>query len=87
MTYEQLKNAREQCEQHNIVWDINERWEKGVPHHPEAERIMELLQTSDWLFDDYFDWNTGGDGDNGETLMYSLSVLLELRDVKNNIQC
>ena len=86
MTHEEkLKNAREHCEQHNIVWDVNKRWETGVPHHPEAERIMELLKTSDWLFGgDYFDWNVGGDGDNGESLMYSLSVLLELRDAKSS---
>jgi len=55
----------------------------GVPHHPEAENIFELLKESDLAFgNDHFGWKSGGDGDNGEGLMYSLSILLELRDAK-----
>ena len=70
-----------QCEKYGIVSDINKRWEEGIPHHPEAKRIYGLLEESDWAFgEDYFCWKSGGDGDNGESLMYMLSVLLELKD-------
>lgn len=73
-----------ECERLGIVHDCNERWEKGIPHHPEAMQVFEMLAISDTLFGgDYFEWKAGGDGDNGETLMYALSVLLELRDARN----
>jgi hypothetical protein len=32
--------------------------------------------------DMYFDWKTGGDGDNGETLMYQLDAFFEMLDKK-----
>jgi hypothetical protein len=80
-THDKAEKARASCESHGIEWDCNKRWEKGVPHHPAAVAIFKLLEESDGLFgDDYFCWKSGGDGDNGESLMYSLSVLLELRD-------
>lgn len=73
-----------ECEKFGIIHDCNERWEKGVEHHPKAVEIFEILKDSDWAFgNDYFEWKYGGDGDNGEILMYSLSVLLELRDAQN----
>ena len=72
-----------ECEKFGIIHDCNERWERGIPHHPEAVRIFELLKESDWNFGgDYFCWKYGGDGDNGETLMFALSVQLELRDAR-----
>lgn len=74
------------CEEYGIEADINKRWENGIEHHPEAEKIFNLIKQADWVFgEDYFCWKNGGDGDNGETLMYSLSVLLELRDKIGNI--
>jgi len=42
----------------------NERWEQGVPQDT----------------DDHFCWKSGGDGDNGEQLMYQLDVLFERQD-------
>ena len=84
-------NENKECEEFGIVHSINERWEKGIEHHPKAEYILKLLRDSDWLFgNDYFCWKKGGDGDNGETLLYSLSVLLELKDAQalnKVIQC
>lgn len=32
------------------------------------------------FFDDAFCWKVGGDGDNGESLMYELDLLMELYD-------
>lgn len=84
MKYEnEKKHYQDECDKYDIVWDTNKRWEQGISHHPKAEEIMNLLKVSDWIFgDDYFDWNVGGDGDNGETLQYSLSVYLELLDAR-----
>lgn len=70
-----------ECEKHGIIADIGKRWEDGVDHHPEAEAIFDLIQEADWIFgEDNFCWKKGGDGDNGETLMFALSVMFELRD-------
>jgi hypothetical protein len=68
------------CKKYGIIYDITERWEKGIEHHPKAKEIFNLISEADWLFGgDYFCWKSGGDGDNGEHLMYALSVLLELK--------
>jgi len=73
----------ERCKANNIVFDINERWEQGTEHHPEAVQIFDMIKTSDFAFcDDHFGWKSGGDGDNGEALLYSLSIMLELRDAE-----
>ena len=52
------------------------RWEQGLPHHPLSEAIFELLREAD-REEDYFCWKSGGDGDNGETLMYLLDEHLD----------
>ena len=57
------------------------RWDEGIGHHPESLRLMAFLKEHD--FRDYglcFDWNTGGDGDNGETLMYQMDAYFEMRE-------
>jgi len=55
--------------------NAEERWKKGIPHHPESEKIARFLADNDEY--DYFDWKFGGDGDNGEELMYQLDVYFE----------
>jgi len=76
-----VKEMWEKCKEYGIVADIEKRWEYGIEHHPEAIDIFNLIKKSDWIFGgDYFVWKEGGDGDNGEILMYALSVMLELRD-------
>ena len=63
-----------------VEYDINKRWETGIPHHPESKRLFKRLQAIDWQHcNDYFCWKWGGDGDNGETLMYELDILFEER--------
>jgi hypothetical protein len=57
------------------------RWEKGIPHDPRSKQIVEMLAQIDFhVFDDHFCWKVGGDGDNGEALMYELDVYFELHD-------
>jgi hypothetical protein len=55
------------------------RWEEGVPHHPMSERLMKFLSEHDFHdYGDYFGWKIGGDGDNGETLMFQMDAFFEL---------
>ena len=59
-----------------------DRWEVGAAHHPISERLMDFLLSHDFLdYDDYFGWKVGGDGDNGEILMYQLDAFFELMDL------
>ena len=61
--------------------DINTRWEQGIPHDPRSEEIVYFLSEYDFQFcGDYFCWKTGGDGDNGETLMYELDEYFAAKD-------
>lgn len=57
--------------------DLN-RWEEGIDHHPMSERIMAFLIEHDFSdYGDHFCWKKGGDGDNGETLMYQMDAFFE----------
>ena len=52
---------------------INKRWEDGVPHDKRSIEIYNHIAKKD--FDecrDFFGFKSGGDGDNGEHLMYLL---------------
>jgi hypothetical protein len=63
--------------------DINTRWEKGIGHDPRSEEIVRWIADYDFKFcDDYFCWKIGGDGDNGETLMYELDEYFAAKDKK-----
>lgn len=42
---------------------------------------MEALMEIDRSYvDDHFCWKTGGDGDNGEALMYEMDIFFESQD-------
>lgn len=57
------------------------RWEDGINHHSMSERIVRFLVKHDCNdYGDYFCWKVGGDGDNGETLMYQLDTFFEMID-------
>jgi hypothetical protein len=54
---------------------------EGLDHHPMSERLMAFLAEHDLRdFGDYFCWKTGGDGDNGEELMYQMDAFFEMMD-------
>lgn len=58
-----------------------DRWTDGVEHHPMSIRLMTFLENHDLKdYGDYFGWKVGGDGDNGENLMYQMDVFFELLD-------
>jgi len=70
-----------------------DRWGEGIPHHPMSQRIMDFLSEHDFNdYGDYFCWKIGGDGDNGEILMYELDAFFELLDkerediIKNRVE-
>lgn len=64
-----------------VETDIGKRWEQGTPHHPEAERMARQIGEIDFhLCDDSMCWKFGGDGDNGENLLYALDIIFEARD-------
>lgn len=59
------------------------RWENGIPHHPKSIELMDFLEAIDLkAYNDYFCWKTGGDGDNGETLMYEMDAFFEAKDME-----
>lgn len=61
--------------------NLTKRWEDGTPHHPESLVLYKRIEAANFkLCGDYFRFKSGGDGDNGETLMYLLDMIFEARD-------
>lgn len=82
------KDLAERLKKHpEIEIDLNVRWEQGIDHHKSSEKMFKLIETADWLFGgDYFCWKSGGDGDNGESLMYLMDVIFELEDAESILE-
>lgn len=60
---------------------IGERWEKGVHHDPRSLALYKSISDIDFKDGgDRFCFKSGGDGDNGEHLMYLLDIHFERRD-------
>lgn len=60
-----------------------QRWQEGIDHHPESEKIVRRIADLDFKHNgDYFEWKIGGDGDNGEVLMYLLDMYFEEQEKK-----
>lgn len=71
------------CQAAGVNTDITQRWERGVPHHPKSVTMGENLECADWLFcSDFFGFKFGGDGDNGEFLLYELDIIFDLEDAE-----
>ncbi len=65
----------------------SDRWERGVPHHIMSERLMAFIQEHDFKdYGDSFGWKKGGDGDNGETLMFQMDAFFEMLDLDRAIR-
>jgi len=59
---------------------VNERWEQGIPHNPRSvELASELAYIDIREGNDFFYFTFGGDGDNGEHLLYLLDIYFERR--------
>ena len=64
-----------------VETDINKRWEQGIDHHPKAEELVRAIASLDFEYgNDFFCFKIGGDGDNGEHLMYLLDIYFERLD-------
>jgi len=51
----------------------NQRWEDGDDHDPRSEALYKFIADTDFKHcNDSFYFKSGGDGDNGETLMFIL---------------
>ena len=60
---------------------IEERWERGVEHDVRSREIYKAIAEIDFTENnDSFCFKSGGDGDNGESLMYLLDVYFERKD-------
>jgi hypothetical protein len=60
-----------------------DRWEAGMEHHPKSVELMKFLMEIDFeVYGDHFCWKMGGDGDNGETLMFVMDAYFENIDKK-----
>lgn len=61
--------------------DIGKRWEQGIDHHPKSIELYKQIEDIAFRYaDDAFCFKSGGDGDNGETLMYILDLIFESQD-------
>jgi hypothetical protein len=64
--------------------DPGERWEKGIPHDPRSEEIVRWIADYDFKHcDDHLCLSIGGDGDNGEHIMYLLDCYFTEKDNPN----
>ena len=53
-----------------------ERWEEGIDHHPESYEVAKIIHQ----YDTFGLYEFGGDGDNGEELLYYLDIYFEGKD-------
>jgi hypothetical protein len=84
---QEMQDFQARLEKFPDIVGPGERWEKGIPHRQDTVALFEEIQSFDFLYmDDYFSWREGGDGDNGETFMYELDVIFELRELENKIR-
>jgi len=56
---------------------VQERYEAGTPHDPRSIAIYRAIEKLDLENGDVFCFKSGGDGDNGEHLMYLLDVYFQ----------
>ena len=83
-TPQEKKDIIQKAKELGVETDIEKRWENGIEHHPKSIELMEAVAEIDFqVCDDYFCWKLGGDGDNGETLMYEMDIYFEV--LENNI--
>ena len=68
-------------ENKTVETNITKRWEQGVEHDPRSEELVRSIADLDFKYgSDFFNFKVGGDGDNGEHLMYLLDIYYELKE-------
>ncbi len=64
-----------------VEYNITKRWEDGTDHHPKSVELYNAIATLDFEHgSDSFCFKSGGDGDNGEHLMYLMDIFFEEMD-------
>lgn len=59
----------------NRIMTTDERWQNGIEHDARSVAIFNTIRDIDVKYGgNSFDWQRGGDGDNGEQLMYILDI-------------
>ena len=62
---------------------VGERWERGIRHDPRSIAAYRDIADIDFhQCGDFFGFKSGGDGDNGEHLMYLLDMHFARLDAK-----
>lgn len=57
------------------------RWQDGIPHHEMSNRVVRFMMEHDFNdCDDSMCIKVGGDGDNGENMMYLMDAFFEMLD-------
>lgn len=70
-----------------VETNLTVRWEKGMKHHPKSIQIYKAIEKLDWeIGNDYLNLSSGGDGDNGEHIMYLLDVYFERLEERLRIE-
>lgn len=65
----------------NKLLGPGERWEQGIDHDPRSEEIYKAIAKIDFEeCSDSFCFKNGGDGDNGETLMFLMDCYFARRE-------
>jgi hypothetical protein len=58
------------------------RWDHGIDHHPKSEALYRFISKHNFTDqDDSLDLSSGGDGDNGEELMYALDAYFDAEEL------
>ena len=57
--------------------NADERWEQGIEHNAKSVELYKRIEKLDFEQGDVFGFKSGGDGDNGEHLMYLLDQIFE----------
>ena len=79
------KELQERLRLLEVETSINKRWDEGWEHREDSNQLARELADLDWLFcSDSFGFRFGGDGDNGENLLYLLDILFDLREKEEN---
>ena len=66
-----------------IETNIIKRWEEGIEHHKKSEEMVRSIINIDFKYGgDFFHFKIGGDGDNGEHLMYLMDIYFEQKERK-----
>lgn len=70
------------------VIGIGKRWENGIEHDERSMEIYKFIGEYDFkLAGDFFRFKSGGDGDNGEHLMYLLDEYFANKDEEETNRC